>query len=211
MEKSPTKHSPIRLTVLIISLLGLILTGIFLNRRSVHQIQEASASLYEDRLVPTAIIAKLTSRVYQKRLLLESFVLGKTKADISLVSATLDKVNRQVDSLMTKFSQTKLTIKEAEQLNQLKQRLAVYNQLEGEFTAKLSDLPKALPVLFADTGNTAFGEVAETLAELSALQLTVGEDLLNQSRGQTNYIYVLTAIQISLVVAVVISLFWHRF
>lgn len=211
MEKPRNTRSHLRLTLLIVSLLGLSLTSIFLSRRSVHQIQEASASIYKDRLVPTAIIANLTSKIYQKRLLLEPQVLGKAEPGASFMGSTLDRLNRQVDSLLTEFGQTKLTPEEADQLTLLKQRLAVYNQLEGEITTKLVDKPQAQQVLFAGTGHTAFGQVAQTLTDLSTLQLTVGEQLLDQSRGQTIYIYVLTTVQIGLVVIVGLSLFWQRF
>jgi hypothetical protein len=211
MEQTHKTRSRLRLTLLIVSLLGLSLTSIFLSRRTVHQIQQASASIYQDRLVPTAIIASLTSKIYQKRLLLEPYVLGNTKPGTNLVGSTLDRLNRRVDSLLTEFGETKLTPEEADQLTLLKQRLAVYNRLEEEITTKLVDQPEAQQVLFAGTGHTAFGQVAQTLTDLSTLQLTVGEQLLNQSRGQTNYIYVLTTIQIGLVLVVGLSLFWHRF
>jgi hypothetical protein len=211
MQQTRETRSRLRLTLLIVSLLGLSLTSIFLSRRTVQQIQQASASIYKDRLVPTAIIANLTSKIYQKRLLLEPHVLGKTKPGANLVGAALDRLNRQVDSLLTEFGQTKLTAEEADQLALLTQRLAVYNRLEGEITTKLVDQPQAQQVLFAGRGHTAFGQVAQTLTQLSTLQLTVGEQLLNQSRGQTNYIYVLTTVQIGLVLIVGLSLFWHRF
>lgn len=211
MEQTPDTRSRLRLTLLIVSLLGLSLTSIFLSRRTVHQIQQASASIYKDRLVPTAIIASLTSKIYQKRLLLEPHVLGEEKPGANVVGARLERLNRQVDSLLTEFVQTKLTPEEADQLALLQQRLAAYNQLEAEMTTKLVDQPQAQQVLFAGTGHTAFGQVAATLTELSTLQLTVAEQLLNQSRGQTNYIYVLTTIQIGLVLIVALSLFWRRF
>ncbi len=209
MEQTPKTRSPLRLTLLIVSLLGLSLTSIFLSRRTVHQIQQASASIYKDRLVPTAIIASLTSNIYQKRLLLEPHVLGGTKPGTNL--STLDRLNRRVDSLLTEFALTTLTPEEADQLTLLKKRLAAYNQLEAEITTKLVDQPEAQRVVFAGTGRTAFGQVAQTLTDLSTLQLTVGEQLLNESRGQTNYIYVLTTIQIGLVLVVGLSLFWRRF
>ena len=211
MEKPRNTRSRLRLILLIVSLLALSLISIFLSRRSVHQIQQASASIYKDRLVPTAIIANLTSKIYQKRLLLEPHVLGETKPGASSMGSTLDRLNRQVDSLLTEFGETKLTRQEANQLTLLEQRLAIYNQLEGEITRQLVNQPEAQQVLFAGTGHTAFGQVAQTLTELSTLQLMVGEQLVNQSRGQTNYIYVLTTIQIGLVLIVGISLFWHRF
>jgi hypothetical protein len=70
--------------------------------------------------------------------------------------------------------------------------------------------PQAQQALFAGTGLTVFNQVAQTLTELSDLQLTVGEQLLSQSRGQTLYIYVLTTIQIGLVVIVSLGLFWNH-
>ena len=211
MQQSPAKRSPLRLTLLIASLLGLILTSIFLSRRSVDQIQKVSAAIYRDRLVPTAIIANLTSKVYQKRLLLESHVLGKTEPGVTAMVSTLNRINHQIDSLLTDYGKTKLTPKEADHFTSLKQRLMVYNQLEEEITTKLVNQPKEQQVLFAGSGLTAFGQVAQTLTELSNLQLLVGERLLNQSRGQTNYIYVLTALQIGLVLIVGFSLFWQRY
>jgi hypothetical protein len=211
MEQPPYIRSRLRLTLLIVCLLGLSLTSIFLSRRTVQQIQEASASIYQDRLVPTAIIASLTSKIYRKRLLLETHVLGNPKPDAGLAGSALDRINRQVDSLLIEFGRTKLTPREAEQLALLKQRLAVYNRFEGEITTKLVNQTQAQQTLFAGSGYTAFGQVDQTLGELSTLQLTVGEQLLNQSRGRTNYIYVLTTVQIGLVVIVGFSLFWHRF
>ncbi|MDJ1502309.1 MCP four helix bundle domain-containing protein [Xanthocytophaga agilis] len=211
MEKSTNNRSTLRLTVLIASLLGLILTSIFLSRRSVNQIQETSASIYKDRLVPTAIIASLNSKVYQKRLLLESYVLGKTDSGGSVMGSTINRLNRQIDSLLIEYDKTKLTSKEAGQYTLLKQRLSLYNQLEEEITAKLVNQPKEQQALFVGTAHTAFGQVAQTLTELSSLQLTVGERLLNQSRGQANYMYVLTALQIGLVLIVGLNLFWQRY
>ncbi|GAB3544714.1 MCP four helix bundle domain-containing protein [Spirosoma fluminis] len=210
MEKDLTNRSRTRITLLIISLLALVLTSVFLSRRTVNEIQEASASIFKDRLVPTAIITKLTSRVYQKRLLLEPYLVSNGQADGGSVGSRLERINRQIDSLLTEFDRTKLTDKEANQLNLLKQRLAAYNQLEEEFTTNIADLPKARQAFVAGTGSTAFNQVAQTLADLSALQLSVGEDLISESRGNANYIYVVTAVQIGLVLIIGVSFFWNR-
>lgn len=211
MASLPDTRSALRSILLIVSLLGLILTGIFLNRRSVHDIQRASASIYKDRLVPTGILVKLTATVYRKRLLLETYVLANPKPDRSLTASTLDRLNRRTDSLLTEFGQTTLTVREADRLRILTQQLAVYNRLEGELATNLSSRPRAQQTLFAGSGSTAFGQVAQTLDELVSLQLTVGEQLLGESRGQTNYIYVLTALQIGLVLLIGLILFWQRF
>ncbi|WP_077920550.1 MCP four helix bundle domain-containing protein [Spirosoma sp. 209] len=211
MTPSLGTRSPVRSFLLVIALLGLILTSIFLSRRSVHDIQQASVSVYKDRLLPTGMLVNLTATIYRKRLLLETYVLATNKPNADLMNATLDRFNRRIDSLLTEFERTELTVKEADQLRLLRQRLTVYNQLEGELTTNPVDLPAARQALFAGSGSTAFGHIAQTLDELASLQLSVGEELLDESRGETNYIYVLTAVQIGLVLLIGLSLFWHRF
>ncbi|MCC5613155.1 MCP four helix bundle domain-containing protein [Nostoc sp. CHAB 5834] len=209
---TPPDHSRSRILsiVVVLSLLGLILTSIFLSRRSVHDVQQASASIYEDRLVPTGILVNLTSTVYRKRLLLETYVLATNKQNKELIMSSLNRFNRQTDSMMTVFEQTKLTEKEKDGLQLLRQRLSVYNQLEGELMTRLVDVPQAQQALFVGGSSKAFGQVTQMLDELTSLQLTVGEDLVDESTGETNYIYVLTALQIGLVLMIVLSLFWHR-
>ncbi|GAB4039343.1 MCP four helix bundle domain-containing protein [Spirosoma gilvum] len=211
MTSSPDTRSPVRSTLLVIALLGLTLTSIFLSRRRIHDMQEATSSIYKDRLVPTGMLVNLTGAVYRKRLVLETYILTTNRPNRGLITSTLDRYNRRADSLLTEFEQTKLTVKEADRLKLLKQRLTVYNQLEVELITNLIDRPKAQQALFAGRGSMAFGQVAQTLDELAALQLTVGEQLLGESRGQTNYIYVLTALQIGLILIIGLSLFWHRF
>lgn len=211
MTPSPNTRSQTGTILLVIGLLGLVLTSIFLSRRTVYDIQESSSSIYKDRLVPTGMIVNLTATVYRKRLLLENYMLTTPKPDMGMLTSTLNQLNRRIDSLLVKFEQTKLTAMEADQLERLKQRLTVYNQLESELTANLDDPAKVQQVLFAGKGNTVFGQIAQTLDELASLQLTVGQELVDESRGQTNYIYVLTAIQIGLVLVIGFSLLWHRF
>lgn len=210
MTRLATKHSPVRTVLLILLLLGLVLTGIFMSRRSVKVIQEASASIYQDRLVPAGILVNLTSAVYRKRLLLETHILGVNKPNIGLVKSSFDQLDRRVDSLLTEFDQTKLTAKESNQLQLLKQRLTVYNQLESELTTSLLNEPLAQQIMFAGSGRTAFSQVAQTLDELSTIQLTIGKELLRESKTETNYIYILTAVQIGLILFVCLGLFWYR-
>ncbi len=210
MTKPSEKQTRVRSVLLIISLLGLILTSVFLSRKRVNDIQATSSSIYKDRLVPSGIIVSLTSTIYRKRLLLETYVLTTDKPEATHMASALERLNRRIDSLLTDFSQTKLTVREADRLRVLKQQLTIYNQLEADLAANRVDLKKGQQALFAGSGNAAFGKVAQTLDELSALQLRVGEELLGESRGQTNSVYVLTALQIGLVLMIALSLFWHR-
>ncbi|ADB38954.1 hypothetical protein Slin_2942 [Spirosoma linguale DSM 74] len=211
MSKTYYNPLPVRSVLLVISLLGLILTSIFLSRRSTHKIQEESVSIYKDRLVPTAILVNLMSTVYGKRMLLETKLLTIEKPDSGLVGSSLDQFNRRADSLLTEFERTRLTTKEADHLQLFKRQLNGYDRLEAELAAKFTSLPKDRQVKLTRTASTAFSQIIQTLNELSTLQLTVGEELLERSRGQTNDVYILTALQIGLVLFVGLSLYWHRF
>ena len=211
MEEPAKKPSRLQSIMLIVGLLGLTLISIFLNRRSVHEIQKIASSIYQDRLVPSGILVNLTSAIYRKRLVLETFVLTVGETDRRQVSSGLERLNRQIDSLLTEFERTKLTVIEANRLQLLKEQLKLYNGLETQLTTNQTGSSGSQRALFASTGSTSFGQVAQTLDELSALQLRVGEELLGESRGRTNYIYVLTALQIGLSVVISVSLFWHRF
>ncbi|SOD79561.1 MCP four helix bundle domain-containing protein [Spirosoma fluviale] len=208
---SQTHYNPLRSGLLVISLLGLILTSIFLSRRNTYKIQEDSVSIYKDRLVPTAILVNLMSTVYGKRMLLETQLLTKGKPDVGLGGSNMDQFNRRTDSLLTEFGRTKLTVKEADQLRLFKRQLSVYDRLEVDLATKFTSLSKDQQLQIARRASTAFGQTVQTLNELASLQLTVGEELLEESRGQTNDIYILTALQIGLVLFVGLSLYWHRF
>lgn len=210
MTQPTTKQSWIRSVLLIISLLGLLLTSVFLNRRTTNEIQEASASIYSDRLVPSGIIVSLTSAIYRKRLLLEACVLAVEKPAMNPIRSGLERINRRVDSLLTEFKQTKLTVEEAGQLKLLNRQLTAYNQLEQELLTSPAGTGNRRQEQFTGASRMAFSQVVTVLDELSALQLAVGKGLVGQSRGQTNSIYVITALQIGLVVMIGVSMFWNR-
>ena len=89
--------------------------------------QKASAAIYQNRMVPSGILVNLTAAIYRKRLLLETYVLTDKKPDAQPVASTLDRLNRRIDSLLTEFGQTKLTVRKADRFQLLKQRLLIYN------------------------------------------------------------------------------------
>lgn len=209
MTQPATKQSRIRSILLISSLLGLLLTSVFLNRRTINEVQAASASIYSDRLVPSGILVNLTSAIYRKRLLLESYVLAVDKPATTPIMSGLERINRRVDSLLTEFMHTKLTVEEASQLKLLNRQLTAYNQLEQELLTSPAGTNRQQEQ-FTGASRMAFSQVVTMLDELSALQLVVGEGLLGQSRDQTNSIYVITALQLGLVIMIGASVFWHR-
>lgn len=212
MTTTPSKNQVnCKSIVLVISLLVLTLVSIFLSRRSLHELQQASTSVYMDRLVPSVILVNLTSTIYQKRLVLETSKLTVNRPEAHPVGSTMDQLDRRVDSLLTEFGRTRLTTQEAHQFHLLKQRLLFYNGLASQLNIDRQEVMGSTGTLFAGSSNAAFRQVVQTLEALSTLQLSVGEDLLIGSREQTLYSYVLTALQIGLLLLIGLSLFWYRF
>ncbi|AQG80680.1 MCP four helix bundle domain-containing protein [Spirosoma montaniterrae] len=208
MNQPTQPRSRLRATLLLIGILGLILTSIFLSRSSVGQIEKSVASIYKDRLAPTAILVHLTSNLYGKRLVLENYLLSAERPDPTLLQGQMDRSDRHTDSLLTEFEQTRLTQREAEELRAFRQYITEYNQLEKQVLQQATtNRTQAQKMLFTGSGNTAFGQAATKLDELSALQLTVGEELLSESRSNVDHIYVFSALQIGLTLLIGIIVF----
>ncbi len=211
MNQPTPSRSRLRATLLLIGILGLILTSIFLSRSSIGQIEKSVASIYKDRLAPTAIIVHLTSNLYGKRLLLENYLLAAESPDPALLQYKMDRSDRHTDSLLTEFEKTKLTVREAEEIKEFRQYITQYNQLEKQVLQQANtNRPQAQQMLFTGSGNAAFGQAATKLDELSALQLSVGEELLSESRSNVDHIYVFTALQIGLTLLIGIIVFRRR-
>ncbi|KAB7731258.1 hypothetical protein F5984_10680 [Rudanella paleaurantiibacter] len=195
MKSRPTT---LRDIILFASFLGLILVSVFLCRRALVDIQEMTTSIYEDRLVPTALVVNLTSAVYRKRMLLEKNPPTEGPAAAALQERV--KVdNQRVDSLITDYTKTKLTTEEAGQLRLFQQQLADYNKAEA---GVLNRTPTQTADVYSQTLLDTFGQMLNSLNKLATLQLTVGEDVLEQARQKTRYILILTALQIGLILLI---------
>lgn len=195
MKSRPTT---LRDIILFASFLGLILVSVFLCRRALVDIHQMTTSIYEDRLVPTALVVNLTSAVYRKRMVLESTPPAEGAPTVAL-QERVKADNRRVDSLITDYVKTKLTSEEANQLRLFQQQLSDYNKAEAEALTRVST--QAADV-YSKTLLDTFGQLLNSLNKLATLQLTVGEDVLEQAREKTRFILILTALQIGLILLI---------
>ncbi len=201
-----------RTLFLLIALLSLILVSVFLSRDSLLQLRQASVSTYNDRLVPTAIIVQLTATLNNQRQSLEDYVFSEQKQSMKLLTWQIDHNKRRADSLLTRFSKTLMTEEETIELQAFRRQLADYNQLTNEtLTVAATNPSRAGQLLLTPSNRNAFGQMNRTLDQLTTLQLTVGDELLTESNDQTNHIFVLTALQIGMILLICITVLRGRF
>lgn len=200
MPKADSTRNRSSTLFLLIALLSLILVSVFLSRDSLLQLRQASVSTYNDRLVPTAIIVQLTATLNNQRQSLEDYVFSEQKQPMNLLTWQIDHNKRRADSLLTKFSKTLMTKEETIELQAFRRQLTDYNQLTDEaLTVAATNPGRAGQLLLTPANRNAFGQMNRTLDQLTTLQLTVGDELLTESNDQTNYIFVLTALQIGMI------------
>lgn len=204
-------NSRLRTIIVFIALFGLILASIFFSRRSAQQIRQSTTSIYNDRLIPTALLVELTETLYGKRLAVENYLLTAGKPDADSPASQLRTADGRIDSLMREFEQTKLTPEESQYLRAFQQSHQSYGQLEKRAVelAK-TDLKKAQGLLFADTGPAVFAQATTQLHALTKLQVSVGDELLTESKEEISHVYVLTALQIGLLVLIAFAVFWRN-
>jgi len=201
-----------RTLFLLIALLSLILVSVFLSRDSLLQLRQASVSTYNDRLVPTAIIVQLTATLNNQRQSLEDYVFSEQKQSMKLLTWQIDHNKRRADSLLTRFSKTLMTEEETIELQAFRRQLTDYNQLTNEtLTVAATNPSRAGQLLLTPSNRNAFGQMNRTLDQLTTLQLTVGDELLTESNDQTNHIFVLTALQIGMILLICITVLRGRF
>ncbi|WP_266363353.1 MCP four helix bundle domain-containing protein [Tellurirhabdus rosea] len=190
-------------TALILSgVMILIIGSTFLVRRSVQQIGASFASIYADRLIPATELLYLNENFYSKRIALERHLLTENSGSPEAVKSVLRAYDRRIDSLVTEFEKSYLTTLEASQLQSFRKSAALYSQFEQRILElDRQQNRQAGNNLFVGEAGIAFQQTIKGLNDLVNLQTKVGSELLKESRGEVTHVYVLTAVQISLAVA----------
>lgn len=190
------------ITLLLSGMMILILLGTFTFRTSMETVRGSFGSIYKDRLVPAVLIVDLSENFFSKRLLLETYLLTDSKLTLEEVQTRLDRYDRQIESLSEEFARTKLTAPEIEQWQAFRANIEEYARLEAEIMrVDKAGNRAAAGALFSKEGSAAFGRGINLLHDLARLQSDVGEELLEGTRKESAFFYVITASQIVLVLA----------
>ncbi|KAA0989300.1 MCP four helix bundle domain-containing protein [Dyadobacter aurulentus] len=193
----------LRAMVLLGGIMLVVILGTLLSQRNVEGIDQSSASIYNDRLVPATTILYITENLYGKRLTLENHLFNSDAKDARPIAEQLKSYDKSIDSLLRIFEKTYLVAKEEKSLSAFKEQNARYTHLEEEILKQCAsgNLETGKQV-FAQNGGSKFWEAISSLNELTNIQSDVGKDLMKESKSNMASFGVITSLQIGLAVII---------
>ena len=161
--------SKTKIAITLLSMIILLLCGVLVERYFFSKINEGSASIYNDRLIPSTAIYHLSDHISERRFLLlnDTIRAEETKSELAWH-------RYKEDSIITAFEQTYLVADESKALNQLKSNLDDYNKMEAELLSEKSIKDFALL-------EQQYSGIREELLALSNIQTRVGLTLQKEN------------------------------
>ncbi|WKV12057.1 MCP four helix bundle domain-containing protein [Marivirga harenae] len=171
----------------------LVITTNLVDKSNFSQMSEAVESIYEDRLVVKDLILKISEDIHQKE-------IAAIKADSSFYSKMNEQINKEIDGHLISYAQTKLTVKEAQFLNDFQKNLADLKVIEKNFIQ--SNYVKDGSLL------NQFQVVKRDLKNLAEIQLREGSRQFEKSRRAMDTVDLFTQIEIYIMIflAIVIQI-----
>ncbi len=190
-----------KVAITLLSMIILLLCGVLVERYFFSKMNEGSASMYNDRLIPSTAIFHLSDHIAQRRLLM----LSKARYEdqqVEEIQRTLSWHQHKEDSIITAFEQTYLVEDESVSLEQLKAELNAYNQLEANLITSPTDSELAKL-------DIQYSNIRKELMELSNIQTRVGQKLQTENERLTSNADVIT--QLLVVVLIITCLIAQAF
>jgi len=171
----------------------LIVTTNLIDRNNFIRVKDSVVTIYEDRLIAKDLIFEMSKAVQQKE-------VAVAASDTIFFNQYNDKVNDDIQSLISSFEQTKLTMDESKVFDNLKENFQKLKTLEKVF--KDPDL--------SAKSNLANGisNLKENLDDLSEIQINEGKRQMSISQKAIDTVELFTQIEIYLLVflAIVIQI-----
>lgn len=186
----PKYEMALSLLVLVI----ILLCGVLLERSFFSRVNEASTSIYNDRLVPSAAVYHLSDHITQRFFIADEY-LKNYPLKSHEVTRQLSFHEQQMDSIILEFKETYLINSESKSLEVLKDHLDHYKAVEKELLT--TGNPSKLQVT-----HQLYRNIREELLKLSQIQTRVGKELLEETQTITSNAGMISYIQ---VVALIIT------
>ena len=171
----------------------LIIATNLIDRNNFIKVRNSVMTIYEDRLVVKGLIFDMANIIHEKELAI-------VKEDSSFYKNKVGQLNSEMDLLITKFEGTKLTKKESQLLDDLKDEHKTLVQKEKGLTHFDE---KKLEVIKA-----GIDHLQDDLKSLSNIQLKEGRKQMSISKKAVSTVELFTQIEIYFLVllAIVIQL-----
>jgi hypothetical protein len=162
-------------------------------------------SIYYDRLIPATDIFYLTGNLYDRRLIMETFLFNQGSPSVADVTKKLEIHALAIDNLIAKFEKTFLVKEESQYLEKLKSGIAHYRNVERNILETFADDSKQkAQLLYEEEGKTELIRIFQHLEELAKIQSQVGLALIRDSKGIVSSSDLMLTVQI--ITAIVIGL-----
>lgn len=180
------------------------MTLIFIN--NLNAVSDDFKSMLDDRLIPSADISKIQEGFYKNRFNMEELVF-KVDTTSNNLENRIEKNNQIIDSVLQKYSKTKLTEKEAYELQSLKNKIKDYRKIENTIRYYFyeGDLEEA-KALFRKDGLYHFQLLMEELHNLADLQVEVGSALYEDAKDKLGTINLVSYLSIGVAIFIAINM-----
>lgn len=190
-------HNKTKPALLLMVVVLIVLGSSFLEKRLMKDMNSSVSSIYNDRLIPAAELFYMNDLMYNKRLILEQYLLHPTADQKLSTTRQLALYTNQINATIQKFETTYLVAEESRRLREFKTKMSRYNTLEKELLAK----PAGTGVANQEISQV-FKAIHGELVLLSNIQVKVGEELLQSSDAIQGNARILSNLQIAIIVII---------
>lgn len=165
----------------ILMIVTLVIITNLVDRNNFLKVTNAVETIYEDRLVAKDLIFKISDLIHRKE-------IAAIKSNASFYSSQNNQINQELENLMFRYDQTKLTIEERNLLNSFKANLDKLLKVEKNY----------IQSNYIENSNllAQFPDVNKDLRSLASIQLKEGSRQLKISRRAMDTIDLFTQIEI---------------
>ncbi|MFC4219909.1 MCP four helix bundle domain-containing protein [Flagellimonas marina] len=159
----------------------LIISTNLIDKNNFVRVRDSVVTIYEDRLVANDLIFEMLTSVHQKELAL-------SVSDTTFFKTQNPKINDNLQALVSRFEETKLTSEEAKVFSDLKKNIESLVAVEHQ-------------VSNSDYGNNPkivnhIEELKDNLNDLSKIQLSEGSRQMSISKRAVDTVELFTQIEI---------------
>ena len=163
----------------------LIIATNLIDKNNFVRVRDSVVTIYEDRLIANDLIFEMLKSVQQKE-------LAVLLSDTTFYKNKNLKVNDNLQSLVSRFEETKLTTEEAKVFNELKENVQLLLDSESQFlTSDFSDSSQVVSYI---------NSLKTNLDDLSKIQLNEGSRQMSISKRAVDTVELFTQIEIYILV-----------
>ncbi|QNF31588.1 MCP four helix bundle domain-containing protein [Adhaeribacter swui] len=190
-------HNKAKPALLLMVVVLIVLGSSFIEKSLMKDMNSSVSSIYKDRLIPASELFFMNDLMYNKRFILDQYLLHPSVEQKAATTRQLAAYTRQIDSTIQKFETTYLVDEESRRLQAFKANMNRYNALEQ----RLLSNP---PLSGRNTQEIAwiFKAIHQELVLLSDIQIKVGKELLHSSDAIQGNARILSNLQIAVIVII---------